>query len=126
MKQYRIKLFEGADGLSKEIAILAAKSNGGAYLPIEKLQGVVEAEKLLYPSMNGGKQAEVIGENLLHIDMDVGGKIETVLSIEEIEVMEVMRLEDDTEVIAEYLTGKLNGQAMAAHEQADPPNNIDY
>lgn len=126
MKQYRITLFEGADSLCKEIAILAAKSNGGAYLPIEKLQAVVEAEKLLYPTMNGGKQAEVIEENLLHIDMNVGGKIETVLSIEEIEVIEVNRLEDDTEVIEEYLKSKANGQVMAAHEQPDPPNNIDY
>ena len=91
MKQYRISLFKGNNQLSQQLAVLAAKSNGGEYISLPELNGIVEAEKRLYPASNEGVQCEIIGESLLHLDKPVSGEELpcTVLVIEEVEVMEL-------------------------------------
>lgn len=87
--QFRIKLFDGSTSLADTIALLAAKSNGGKSYTIAQLKGVFEAECLLYPSLNGGCQAELIGENMLHIDRKIGEDVKTICEIEQVEIWEV-------------------------------------
>lgn len=91
MKQYRISLHKGANSLAQQLAVLAAKSNGGEYISLLELKAVVEAEKRLYPASNDGLQCEIIGGTLLHLDSPVYGEELpcTVLVIEEVEVMEL-------------------------------------
>lgn len=91
MKQYRISLHKGANQLAQELAVLAAKSNGGEHISLAELKSVVDAEKRLYPASNEGVQCEIIGESLLHLDKPVSGEELpcTVLVIEEVDVMEL-------------------------------------
>jgi len=91
MKQYKISLHKGANQLAQELAVLAAKSNGGEYISLAELKSVVEAEKRLYPASNEGVQCEIIGESLLHLDCPVRWEELpcTVLVIEEVEVVEL-------------------------------------
>jgi len=91
MKQYRISLHKGSNQLAQELAILAAKSNGGDGTTLTELKGIVEGQKRLYPLSNEGVQCEIIGESLLHLDKPVSGEELpcTVLVIEEVDVMEL-------------------------------------
>jgi len=91
MKQYRISLHKGSNQLAQELAILAAKSNGGDGITLTELKGIVEGQKRLYPLSNEGVQCEIIGESLLHLDKPVRGEELpcTVLVIEEVDVMEL-------------------------------------
>ena len=91
MKQYRISLHKGSNQLAEQLALLAAKSNGGEYISLTELKGIVEGQKRLYPLSNEGVQCEIIGESLLHLDKPVSGEELpcTVLVIEEVEVMEL-------------------------------------
>ena len=91
MKQYRISLHKGSNQLAQQLAVLAAKSNGGEYISLAELKGIVEAEKRLYPASNEGVQCEIIGESLLHLDCPVRGEELpcTVLVIEEVEFLEL-------------------------------------
>jgi len=90
-KQYRISLHKGSNSLAAQLAVLAAKSNGGEYISLTELKGIVEGQKRLYPLSNEGVQCEIIGESLLHLDSPVYGEELpcTVLVIEEVDVMEL-------------------------------------
>ena len=96
MKQYRISLHKGSNQLAQELAILAAKSNGGEYISLQQLKAIVEAQRLLYPVTTEGVQCEIIGESLLHLDKPVSGEELpcTVLVIEEVEVMELEEIKE--------------------------------
>jgi len=96
MKQYRISLHKGSNQLAEQLALLAAKSNGGEYISLQQLKAIVEAQRLLYPVTTEGVQCEIIGESLLHLDSPVYGEELpcTVLVIEEIEIFD---LEEQTE-----------------------------
>ena len=88
-KQYRVKLFPGSDKLAGDLAILAMKSNGGQWVSIAQLQSIVDSEKLLYPSIYKGYTAELIGDKTLHLDIPAGGgEYKTILSIEEVDILE--------------------------------------
>ena len=91
MKQYRISLHKGSNQLAEQLALLAAKSNGGEYISLTELKGIVEGQKRLYPLSNEGVQCEIIGESVLHLDKPVSGEELpcTVLVIEEVELMEL-------------------------------------
>lgn len=91
MKQYKIKMYSGAPSLAGELALLAAKSNGGDTITLSEIKGVFEAQKRLYPVTCEGVQCEIIGETLLHLDAPVAGEElnKTVLVIEEVEVYEL-------------------------------------
>jgi hypothetical protein len=91
MKQYKIKLYSGAPALAGELAILAAKSNGGDTITLSELQGVFKAQKRLYPVSFEGSECEIIGDTILHLDCPVSGEKlnKTVLVIEEVEVFEL-------------------------------------
>lgn len=93
--QFRIKLFAGANTLAETIALLAAKSNGGKVLTIEQLQGVFEAQCILYPSLNDDIKAELIGGTLLHIDRKIGEDYKTVCTVQLIEVEELETTEEN-------------------------------
>ena len=88
-KQFRVKLFEGSTPLATTLVTLAAMSNGGKTLSIEQLKNVAESECILYPSLNADTQAEIIGDNLLHIDRKIGDDYKTICSIEEVELTEL-------------------------------------
>ena len=88
-KQYRIKLFTGADQLAEKLILLAAQSNGGNWVSIEQMQNLVEAKKLEYPTLYKEYTGEVINGKLFHLDVPCGGgEYKTVLSIEEIYLLE--------------------------------------
>lgn len=93
--QFRIKLFAGANTLAETIALLAAKSNGGKVLTIEQLQGVFEAQCILYPSLNDDIKAELIGGTLLHLDRKIGEDYKTVCTVQLIEVEELETTEEN-------------------------------
>jgi len=91
MKQYKIKMYSGAPALAAELAVLAAKSNGGDNITLPELKGIFEAQKRLYPVSYEGAQCEVIGDTIFHLDCPVRGEElnKTVLVIEEVEVYEL-------------------------------------
>ena len=88
-KQYRIKLFSGADTLAQQLAVLAAKANGGHWLTLNDLKMVVDADKIKYPVLYGDFTAEIIGDKILHLDTPGKDGYQTVMAIEEIELLEV-------------------------------------
>ena len=89
-KEYRIKLFSGADQLAERLILLAAQSNGGEWVSLTQMQNLVEAKKLEYPNLYKGYTGEVIGDRLFHLDVPAGGgEYKTVLAIEERELFEV-------------------------------------
>ncbi len=88
-KEYKIKMFSGADKIAYELLKLAARSNGGQWVTLNEMQEIVEGKKILYPEEFGNHTAELIGDNLLHLDIPAGGgEYKTVLSIEEVELLE--------------------------------------
>jgi len=88
-KQYKVILYPGSDSMAEKIAILALKSNGGQWVSIEQMKSVVDSEKLLYPTIYKGYTGEVINGTILHLDVPAGGgEYKTVLSIEEVELLE--------------------------------------
>lgn len=99
--QFRIKLFAGANTLAETIALLAAKSNGGKVLTIEQLQGVFDAQCILYPTLNDDIKAELIGGTLLHLDRKIGEDYKTVCVVELVELMEVQAPNEEEEMIGE-------------------------
>jgi len=89
-KEYRIKLFSGADQLAELLILLAAKSNGGQWVSFSQMQSLVEAKKLEYPTLYKGYTGEIIGDKIFHLDVPAGeGEYKTVLAIEERELFEV-------------------------------------
>ena len=99
-KEYRIKLFSGADQLAELLILLAAKSNGGQWVSFSQMQSLVEAKKLEYPTLYKGYTGEVIGDKIFHLDVSAGGifhldvpagggEYKTVLAIEERELFEM-------------------------------------
>ena len=88
-KQYRIQLLTGADSVAEKLILLAAQSNGGNWVSIEQMQNLVEAKKLEYPTLYKEYTGEVINGKLFHLDVPCGGgEYKTVLSIEEIDLLE--------------------------------------
>lgn len=97
---YRVFLYEGANGICEKLALLAAKSNGLEIpTPLSMLKTVAEADKFMYPTISEGVAIEVIGETILHIDKKIGDAYKTVLSIEQVEVLELPKVEDDENVV---------------------------
>lgn len=107
-KNYRVKLFSGADSLAQSLIILAAKANGGQWLSLEDMKNVVDGQKLLYPTIHDGYTAEIIGDKILHLDVPAGGgEYKTVLAIEERELFEME--ETMTEEEARNILDELDG-----------------
>ena len=89
-KMYRITLMPNCNGLAETLAILAAKSNGHENkYSLEDLKNVAEGQKILYPSSNEGITCEVLSPNLLHLDRKILDSYETVLIIEQVEIIEL-------------------------------------
>lgn len=103
-KQYRIKLYSGAGQLACELAVLAAKANGGNWLTLNDLKMVVDVEKIKYPTIHDGFTAEIIGDKILHLDTPGKDGYQTTLVIEEIELLEVDVM-DEIEETEEGLGG---------------------
>lgn len=92
---YRITMTENANSACNDLAIAAAKSNGSKQIfTLEQLQTIYLNEQLKYPTICADSTAELIGDNLLHIDRKVGDDYETVLIIEQVEIMELATLEN--------------------------------
>lgn len=88
-KEYRIKHFIGSDKIADLLIKLAAKSNGGQWITLEEMQEMVEGKKILYPEEFSKHKAEILNGKLLHLDIPFrGGEYKTVLSIEEIDLLE--------------------------------------
>lgn len=80
-------------GLADTLAVMAAKANGNdKSFTLANLKTVADGQILLYPSLNENTACELIGENILHLDRKVGDNYETVLRIEQVEIMEVPTL----------------------------------
>lgn len=83
-KLYRIELFEKG-GLAQDIAVLAALSNGGKYIPLEDLAMIGKSDIIRYPSLNTDVSINLIGEHNFTIDRGT----QNLLAITEVEVMEL-------------------------------------
>ena len=89
-KMYRVTLFENSNSLAETLAVLAAKSNGcEKKYSLQDLNDVAKGQIILYPSMNENTTCELIGSHILHLDKKVKDKYETVLKLEEVEIMEL-------------------------------------
>lgn len=85
---FRIQLFEGDVSLCKDLVLLASRSNGdGRQTSLKELKTVAEGQIIQYPGLHANTSAELIGDNLLHIDTKVGSEYKTVCIIEQVEVM---------------------------------------
>lgn len=87
---YRIFLLPHSNSLAETLAILAAKSNGrDKKHTLSDLKNVADGQMVLYPSLNEDTTCELIGGNTLHLDRKVKDGYETILIIEQIEVLDL-------------------------------------
>lgn len=93
---FRISLYPNSNILLCErLALLAAMANGGSInLTMEQLKTIADGNILEYSAMNAGCAAELIGGHILHIDRKIGEKYQTVLVIEQVEIMFVEQPEE--------------------------------
>ncbi len=109
-KHFRITLFKGAnDTIVKELAIIAAYSNGQFNeenkVSLIGMEAIFKAEKMRYPSSNERLVSSVIGETKLTIDKMGSGKDdipECQLEIEEVEIFEMVRDADDLKEVLSH------------------------
>lgn len=105
---FRIQLFERSTNLCDSLVILAAKTNGGARdVSLKQLKTVAEGQILQYPALNEDTTAELIGDNLLHIDTKIGDTYKTVCVIEKVEIMElgkVVEMDNPDDIPGELFT----------------------
>lgn len=93
---YRITLLPNHNILCQELAIAAARSNG---LPESKktttreLEVIFKHECSKYPTSNENMTFEPIGDNLVHVDRKVLDKYETVLILEQVDILELPTLQ---------------------------------
>jgi len=90
-KMYRIELASN-NGLAKEMAMLAALSNGSKYIPLKDIEAVAKTELIRYPSLYDGISINPIGDNCLTIDKGT----ENLLVLTEVEIMELVDEEAPT------------------------------
>ena len=99
---YRITIFADAcNGISETLAVLAAKSNGGNFLSLAQLKSVADGKAIEYPSLYEGVHAELIGDNLLHVDMKRGDEYRQSLVLEMVEIFEPAEELEETGAMAE-------------------------
>lgn len=90
---YRITLFPDANTLCIELAVEAAFSNGRKEpFTIGYLKDIFERDCLKYPTTNSDMTFEVIGNNRVHVDRKVGDRYETVLILEQVELLDIPTL----------------------------------
>ena len=105
---YRITLFpQFSNGLAETLAVLAAKSNGSEKgYTLEDLKNVAEGQKILYPTTNENTTCELLCGNRLHLDRKVGEQYETILILEQVDILELptlQRYDNELEGIANTL-----------------------
>jgi len=89
---YRISLLPNHNLLCQELVIACARSNGlpeNKQVSIEELKGIFYIGCQQYPVANADMTFEVIGETLIHVDRKVGDNYETVLILEQVDILEV-------------------------------------
>lgn len=86
--QFRISLFENANSLCEKLAGMAARSNGCAAFTLGQIKSVAEGNIIEYPTINKGYTAS-LENNRLTITETRGEETKTVLSIEQIDVVEL-------------------------------------
>lgn len=95
---YRITMSEKANFICKDVVLAAAISNGATTpdkrINLEGLKGIYQNKSFDYQSTAANTTAELIGDNLLHIDQKVGDTYETVCIIEQVEIVELANLEN--------------------------------
>lgn len=87
-KIYRITLFENANGVCEHLAGMAARANGGSNYDLKQMKETGEMLAKEFPQMYPDMTFELIGDNLLHVDMRIGNNYYTVCSIQQVEVWE--------------------------------------
>jgi len=87
---YRISLLPNSNSLAENLAVIAARVNGGlnAY-SLEQIKTVADGNILEYPSLYPDTTCEIIGDHILHLDRKVGDNYETVLILEQVDILEV-------------------------------------
>lgn len=84
-KIYRIELKDITSYIGKDVAIVAAYSNGGEYVSIHQLEGYAKIKKPELPALNKDISINLIGEDCLTIDNGTTN----VLVIQEVEIYEL-------------------------------------
>jgi len=108
---YRTALLNGHDTICEKLVLMAAKSNGGCFIPLSDLKTVADGYRLEYPTLFGSNTIEIIGETVLHIDKKVGDNYETVCRIEQVEILELKEPVDD--IPEELFTQSIGHGALA-------------
>ena len=93
-QMFRVTLTENANNSCSDLVLLSAKSNGGKRLTLLQLKNLYDSDKIRYPTITKDSTAELLSDNLLHIDQKVGETYETVCIIEQVEIMELANLEN--------------------------------
>lgn len=90
MKQiYRIELFPGCNTLATELAVLAARSNGGQYLTLTEIATWAKADLMKYPETQKRTTISIIDNILL---MDLGTELQ--IRLEEVAILELKNKEE--------------------------------
>lgn len=90
---FRISIMPHSTTLAERMAIMAAQTNGGEkQFTLSQIKTVADGNILEYPSLNANTTCELLDDNTLHLDRKVGENYETVLIIEQVEIMEVPTL----------------------------------
>jgi len=87
---YRISLLPNSNSLAENLAVIAARVNGGqnAY-SLEQMKTIADGNVLQYPALYENHTCEIIGDHILHLDRKVGDNYETVLILEQVDILEV-------------------------------------
>lgn len=101
--QFRIQLFEGANKTAELVALEAAKYNGKKdSLSVALLYAFAMTVNTL--GGDADTSIELVGENELTVDTKINGEWETVCLIQEIEILEMVKIVDEDDIKAEILS----------------------
>ena len=116
-KMYRVELTR-SNSLSQDICIMACLSNGsGKYISLTDMESIVKVELIRFPTTNEGISVTVSG-NVLTID----GKNENILTVTEVEIMEIEKPQLSNQEAKDILTGVPTIDSYAGTGIADENN----
>ena len=117
-KMYRVELTR-SNSLSQDVCIMACLSNGsGKYISLTDMESIVKVELIRFPTTNEGISVTVSG-NVLTID----GKNENILTVTEVEIMEIEKPKLSNQEAKDILTGVPTIDSYAGTGIADNNNH---
>lgn len=120
---YRIAIYQHENMICDTLAKLACRFNGGVNkVTLKQLQTVADSEIIIYPSC-GACKTELLEPDILHLERTINGETHTIMSIQEVELLELDMPEMSGEEARDILD-ELNPVLMRGINNPDNPEPI--